>query len=367
MNHGRVADLGLGHLRIGEAHAGVPVSALGAEYCAPAGSMPLREAVAGWQRTEPDEVAITTGASLGLVATLGTLPRPASILVPRPCYPAYAPAAAALGLDVVSYELERERRWQPRAESVAENIRGDTRALILNQPNNPTGSVADVRVLRRIEELVRAQRLLVISDETYGELVFDGASVPQMRSIFGCSDLVRILSFSKLFGMPGERLGCVIADPPRVKAISRAHWVLAMSPPATAQVIALSALRSAPARHIGALLEALARNRERAMDVLSESDELAFTPPSGGCFMWIEVVGCPLDSRSFAGRCAADGGVNVMPGQLFGVERPVYVRASFAVPGDELTEGLRRLGRVARDLGRRGRRPCLTASSPTSR
>ncbi|MDA0167664.1 pyridoxal phosphate-dependent aminotransferase [Solirubrobacter taibaiensis] len=345
-----LADLGLGHLRIAEAYEGVPVSALGTEYGDPAGARLLREAVADWQGAEPDEVVITTGASLALVATLCSLPRPASILVPRPHYPAYAQVAAILGIEVLTYELQRSRGWQPCAESVAERVRPDTRAMVLNQPNNPTGSLVDLAVLRQLEELARASGLLVISDETYGELVFDGASVPDMHSIFERSALVRILSFSKRFGMPGERLGCVIAEPTRGVEISRAHWSLAMSPPATAQVIALSALRSRPDRHVGALVEALARNRDRAIEILAECDRLAFVPPVGGCFMWCEIVESPIDSTSFANRCRSSEGVNVTPGQAFGVDLPVFVRASFGVPGDELTTGLQRLVRAARNL-----------------
>jgi arginine:pyruvate transaminase len=306
--------------------------------------------VADWQRSEPHEVAITVGASLALVATLCTLPRPASILVPRPYYSAYSQVPALLGLDLLTYELDREPGWQLSANSVAQSIRADTRALILNHPHNPTGGITDAPTLRQVEELASDASLLVISDETYAGIVFDGASVPDLRSIFRDRDLVRILSFSKLFGMPGERLGCTIAARERTTSIINAHWSLAMSAPASGQAMALQALRAGPDRHIRALVDQLARNRERAIEILSKCRRLRFLAPSGGCFIWIEVVDCPLDSRSFAQLCHEVGGVKVVSGHFFGVPSPAHIRVSFAVPPDELTAGLRRLVHVASTL-----------------
>jgi aspartate/methionine/tyrosine aminotransferase len=348
-----IADLGLGHLRISEAHSGLPVSALGVKYGAEAGSPPLRDAVACWQGTEPERVVITTGASLGLVATLATLPRGSSILVPRPSYPAYAHVARALGLRVCSYELHADRGWLPSIKSMEGSLRADTTALLLAQPNNPTGSIASADLLRRVAKLIPGR--LIISDETYAELVFDGACVPDVESL--AAPVVRILSFSKLFGMPGERLGCVIADAERARAISGAHWTFAMSAPATAQLIALATLRSGPERHIRALREALARKRQRAKELLQNSGELAFTAPSGGCFLWIRVLNCPEDSAAFARRCAEHGGVIVAPGHVFGIDDPIHVRVSFAVPDAELTDGLDRLARMAATVGARRREP----------
>jgi aspartate/methionine/tyrosine aminotransferase len=357
-----VTDLSLGHLRLDEAHADVPVDALGAEYGTPAGALPLREAIAHWQRTTLDRVAVTTGASLGLAATFATLPRGASVLVPRPRYPAYAPVAAAFGLDVVSYDLDPERRWQPGVESVGERLDRNTRAIVVNQPHNPTGSVAEPEVLRQIRAVCGGREIVLVSDETYSGILFDGAPLPDMHAIFGGAGLVRVLSFSKLFGMPGERLGCVIADPERLSAICRMHWLLAMSPPATAQVIALSVLRTGPEQHVRGLVRALARNRAHAIEMLGSEGRLVVAPPAGGCFLWIRVMDCPLDSRTFARRCHDDHGVHVAAGASFGVDDPVYVRASFAVPPNELTEGLRRLAGAVHALDRPTRRPHSVAA-----
>jgi aspartate/methionine/tyrosine aminotransferase len=342
-----VADLGLGHVRLDAAHSGIAPGASGGRYGDPAGLPPLRAAVAQWRGIDPDEVAITTGGSLGLVATLCTLSRPASVLIPKPHYSAYSRVLPLLGLETVTYELESTRGWQVSVESVIESIRGDTRALILNQPQNPTGAISDELTLRRLAEVARAAGLMIISDETYAGIVYDGASVPDPRAIFPHADLVQVLSFSKLFGMPGERIGCVMAASDRLATIADAHWTLAMSPPASAQTMALEALRSDPDRHVERLVAALADNRGRAIEILSECERLTFVAPAGGCFVWAQIKDCPVDSRTFARNCQERARVAVVPGWTCGMESPVYVRISFAVPTDELTEGLRRLTQFA--------------------
>ena len=347
------ADLALGNIRLSEAYDGVPVSPIGTEYGPPAGAAPLRAAVADWLRVESDEVAITTGASLALAATMCTLPRPGSILIPRPHYPAYAQLARAFGLTAVTYELDRMRDWQVAVDTIEARVSPETRALILNLPSNPTGSLADEHALRRIHAIARAAQILTVCDETYGPLVFDGAARPDVSAIWDRANIVRIFSFSKLFGMPGERVGCAISAPGRVAAISRMHWILGMSPPATGQLVALTALRRDPDAHIATLVDTLTRNRDHALDMLAGWERVVtYTAPAGGCFLWLEIVDCGLSAQSFARRCAREG-VKIMPGSAFGVEHPVYARASLGVPHDELTDGLHRICEVARHVRQR--------------
>lgn len=369
MSELELADLGLGHVRVANARLDVSPAPVGTTYGDPAGSMALRVAVANWQRTEPARVAITTGASVGLAAILCMLPRPASILVPRPYYSAYGQIPALIGHQLLTYDLDASDGWQLSAQSLVDSIRPDTRAVIINQPHNPTGGVTGALVLKRIAPLLEAAEVLIISDETYAGIVFDGVCIPDVSLIFGTQRLVRVLSFSKLFGMPGERLGCLIADPELVGPIVDAHWSLAMSPPASAQAMALAALRSSPARHIEVLVADLACNRATAIEMLDSRREFEFVAPSGGCFLWLKVADCPLDARNFARLCRETGGVRVVPGPVFGVEHPVYVRVSYAVPPDELVLGLRRLVDVASTLASRrtSERPMLAGQRSIER
>jgi aminotransferase len=349
MSTGLVADLGLGHVRI-EAQSDLGIAGAGAEYGPPDGLPTLREAVAAWEGVRSEEIAITTGASLGLAATLAILERPGSVLCPRPYYPAYPKLAEMLGLEVIYYYLEPARGWQPDPDRLGQLVREDTRAVLWNFPNNPTGSLPTPALLEVMKDLVRRADLLVISDEVYADFVHDGAPAPDMAAALGSGAVVRLRSFSKLFGMPGERLGYAVTDPCRLQAISRAHWTLAMSPPTTAQTRALMLLRSKPRRRLQRVRELLAANRDRAVQILAGCDRIKLIVPPAGIFCWLEVVDCRVDSRALAHACAADAGVVVVPGAAFGVDSPTYLRASFAVSEDEVTRGFEALVTFIRSL-----------------
>jgi aspartate/methionine/tyrosine aminotransferase len=333
-----VADLGLGHVRVADPGVADP-GALGAEYGPAEGFPAVREAVAAWERVPVEEVALTTGASLGLVATLATLERPGSVLCPRPHFPAYPRVAGLLGLDVIYYDLAGPTDWEPDPDRLARLARPDTRALLWNYPANPTGGVPTAATLRAVAAVARRADLLVISDEVYADFVYGGRSFPDTREYFPPVRLVRLKSFSKAFGIPGERLGYVAADPVRVRAVGRAHWALAMSPPAAAQALALKSLRSDPAGRVRGLRAILADNRATAARILAGCDRVRFATPAAGIFLWIEVPDCGLDSHGLARACAEEAGVIVMPGSSFGVDDPVYLRASFAAPHDEVMRG----------------------------
>jgi aminotransferase len=342
-------DLSLGHVRFSSPSNRRTVTA-GAEYGPAEGDPRLREAIAVWEGVSAGEVGITTGASLGLVATLATLERPCSVLCPRPFYPAYPKLAGFLGLEVLFYELGSMRGWQPDPEAFERLIRSDTRAVLWNFPNNPTGAVPSRAVLEAIREVFRKANLLVLSDEAYADFVFDGEPFPDMRAAFGPESVVRLRSFSKILQMPGERLGYVVTDPDRLRSISRNHWLLALSPPATAQAVALLELRSDLSSRLQELCGALGDIRARGARLLDGCDRIRFIAPPAGFFFWIEVLDCPVDSRTLARLCSSEAGVAVQPGAVFGVEEPVYLRASFAVEPEEAIRGLEALVEFLRRL-----------------
>ncbi len=303
----------------------------------------LREAIAAWEGVSVEEVCVTTGASLGLVAALTGLPRPCSVLCPRPYYPAYPSLAELLGLKTLFYDLEPELGWQPDPLALARLLREDSRALLWNFPSNPTGTIPDPAVLAKVRELVQEANLLVLSDEVYADFIYDGHAFPDMRAALGHSHAIRLRSFSKLFRMAGERLGYVIGDPDRLRGIRRNHWLLAMSPPAAAQALALAGMRLDLSRQTGELRRELSVLRDLAARILDGCGRVRFSRPPAGIFYWIEVLGCPIDSRALVRLCAEEAGVLVQPGAVFGIGEPVYLRASFAVERDEMGRGFESL------------------------
>jgi aspartate/methionine/tyrosine aminotransferase len=343
-------DLGLGHLRIFDEIDERSVPFAGREYTPPGGMVALREAIAEYERVSASEVAVTTGASMALVSTLATLRRPGRVLCPRPHFPAYPRMAAMLGFDVSYYDMHAENGWLPDPAELRALLTPDVRAIFWNFPGNPTGAVCSTDLLHELAAVVGDRDVTIVSDEVYASLSFDDADVrTDPTDVFGRTRVVRVMSFSKAFQIPGERLGYVIAGADRAIAIARAHWELAMSPPATGQALALTLLRDDPEGHVRTVRKIVHERRDLAIDVVRRFPRLRWTEPRAGIFLWIEIVDCDVDAPTFASQCRDDG-VIVVPGTAFGVSDRVFFRASYGVPREEIENGFARVGSIAEAL-----------------
>lgn len=343
-------DLSLGHVRW-PSFASPGSSSLGDEYGPPLGIEALRDAAAGWVGVAPEMVAITTGASLALAATLATLGRSCSMLCPCPYYPLYPRLADLFGIELIYYELRPEQNWQPDGDELKHLIRDNTRAILWNCPGNPIGLLPSPGMISELCRVISSRDLLLISDETYTDYVFDNATVPNLAEFLTPDSLVRIRSFSKLLAMPGERVGFVVAASDRLAAISRAHWTLALSPPTTPQAIALSRMRSGLADCARRHCAILQRNRD-AMDAIFRHGGIGVVKPNAGIFLWIGPFAEDVSAETLRQDCRSRAGVAVMPGSAFGIAAPAYLRVSFAVPEDEAVQGAEMLAKFLRPVTR---------------
>jgi len=335
-----IIDLGLGEVRLGLEPREAP--AHGTRYAPPEGFTALRTAIGARHGVPLEHVTITTGASMALSATLASLQRPASVLVPRPYFPAYPAVLDILGMTPLFYPVSSGATSLTVADLTA-LLRADTRAIVINFPGNPLGNVTDAGTLAAIAEFAAGHDLIVISDEVYADFVYDAeaAVIPANRQ----ARTVHIRSFSKVFGMPGDRLGYAVSSPELTERITRMHWQLAMCAPAPAQVRAaqllLADLKGSSAQRRATLM----RNRDKAVAFLSEAG-IQVALPQAGVFLWLQLETSAGDSRALAQRCLRDAGVVVAAGADFGVGAPVCLRVSFAVEPDDLMEGVRRLAGV---------------------
>lgn len=342
-------DLGLGHIRLGDALTPDHAVGAGSAYLAPGGAAALRSAIAGFEGVPSNHVAVTTGASMGLVAALAILPRPGIVLCPRPYYPAYPKVCRQLGFDVVFYDLEESEGWRPDPDRFRDLAGPGTRAILWNFPANPAGSMPTPEWSALLAAAARRTGGVVISDEVYADFVY--GDEPTLSTELAAEGLlVRIRSFSKTFRLAGERLGYVIARPDLIDRIASAHWDMAMSAPAFAQDVAREILGSAPAERVRDLRNELASRRDLAAALLVNGRGVRTSPPQGGIFFWVELVDCALDSREIVRTFAERSGVLVVPGVAFGIEQPTFIRMSFAVPERDLVEGIRRLSAAVENV-----------------
>jgi alanine-synthesizing transaminase len=181
-------------------------------YCPSPGIPEAREAVSSdfasrGLAIDPDRVLITSGTSEGIELTLSTLVDPGDeVLVPMPTYPLYTAVLAKIGARVVYYRLDPARGWIPDVDHIRSLIGPVTRALVVIDPNNPTGAVLPTPARRALLELAQSHNLPILADEVYADVAYDGPVAP-LGSLDPDAPVISFSSLSKAYLAPGWRTG----------------------------------------------------------------------------------------------------------------------------------------------------------------
>jgi len=181
-------------------------------YAASAGILPAREAVAGelTRRGMPmtaDRVVITSGTSEGIELTLTALAEAGDeVLIPSPTYPLYTAVLAKIGAKPVFYRKDPANHWLPDVREIEQLITPATRALVVIDPNNPTGASYPDEIRRGLIEIAERHNLPILADEVYGDLAYDGPVAP-MASLYPDAPIISFSSLSKAYLAPGWRAG----------------------------------------------------------------------------------------------------------------------------------------------------------------
>lgn len=313
----------------------------------------LREAVAakfareqGLQYSPADEILITTGATLGIYATLAAVLNPGDeILVPDPIYDAYRSPITLAGAvpQYVSSEISGGR-FLLSADKLARACTPRTRAILLNTPWNPTGTVFTKDELRSIVALAEERNLVVISDEIYESIVYDGARhiSPATLSAAARERTLIINSFSKTYAMTGWRLGYCAGPADLIAAM---YLVLQQSSrgPATFVQDAGATALSGPQDCVAAMQAEYAARRQRVSAELADVPGVRVLAPEGGFFAMLDVRELKRPSDEIRRRLLNDHAVAVVHGAAYGPGGEGLLRVSFGSGGRALAEGLERL------------------------
>ncbi len=165
----------------------------------------------------PDRVLITSGTSEGIeLALTGIVDEGEEVLVPSPTYPLYTAVLAKIGARPAYYRTDHTREWMPDLDHIRSLINPKTRALVVIDPNNPTGAIYSDQVRRDLIEIADAHGLVILADEVYGDLAYDGA-VPPLAALDNDAPIVSYSSLSKAYLAPGWRAGWMaVGSSPRL-------------------------------------------------------------------------------------------------------------------------------------------------------
>jgi alanine-synthesizing transaminase len=191
-------------------------------YAPSAGIVPAREAVSAecvgrGMAMNPDRVVITSGTSEGIELALTALAGPGDdVLIPLPTYPLYTAVLAKIGARAVFYRTDASRGWQPDIEHVKSLLTTATRALVVIDPNNPTGATYSREARQALVDLADTHNIPLLADEVYADLAFDGP-VPALAALNPDAPVITFSSLSKAYLAPGWRMGWLaVAMPPRL-------------------------------------------------------------------------------------------------------------------------------------------------------
>jgi aminotransferase len=295
-----------------------------------------------------DEILITTGVSEGYDLAIRAIVNPGDeVIIHEPSYVSYKPCVTFVCGTPVVVNTTAEDEFKLSAESLRNAITPKTKALVLNFPNNPTGAAMTKRDLEEIADVINEHEILVISDEIYDKLTYEGVHTP-FSSLKGMRDRTIILNgFSKAYAMTGFRIGFSLAPPDITEAMMKVHQYTMLCAPITGQMSALEALR-----HGRKEVESMAReyNRRRRFIVKRLNKiGLTCTNPKGAFYAFPSIKSTKLTSEEFSTQLLKKEKVAVVPGTAFGECGEGYVRCSYATSMEDLKTALDRIESFVKD------------------
>lgn len=320
-------------------------------YTPSAGLPELREAIAkklfrdnGIEIDPRKELLITIGATEAVfLCMVGILNPGDEILVPEPMFIYYADWGEFAGAKTVSVPLREEENFRLKPEDIDRCATPNSRMLVLNSPHNPTGTVLDQDSLAAISEVAQKHDLIVLSDEVYEKMVYDGAKHYSIASFPGMkSRTLTINSFSKTFSMTGWRLGYVVGNPNLIEALLKVHQHTVACPVSFAQKGALAALTSSQ-QCVDEMVEEFDRRRKLVVARLSLIDGVKLVRPQGAFYVFASIKALGKSSQEIADYLLEEAKVAVVPGSCFGSLGEGYIRIAYSTSHDHLEEGLSRI------------------------
>jgi aminotransferase len=318
-------------------------------YTPNAGILEIREEIAKYLKSfnvsvDPDkEIIITTGGMGGLSLTLSvTISQGDEVLVQDPQWLNYYSQVKFFGGIPVPVPVYEKDSFKLTADNLRKKITAKTKILMLNSPNNPTGAVLEYEDLKEIAKVAIEHDLLVLSDEVYSTLLYDGTKHCSIASIEGMKDRTIIInSFSKAFAMTGWRIGFAAGNAEIIDKMVKLQENTVACVNASAQYAAIKALRCQD--KVDEMVEIYKRRRDIIVQGLNDIKGISCYKPKGSFYVFANIKGLGKDSETVANELLEKAGVITIPGAAFGEYGEGYLRMSYANSEENIMEAIRRI------------------------
>lgn len=335
-------------------------------YTSNAGLLDLRQAISrdmqcryGVEYNPDTEIVTTVGVSEGLDLAMRVLLDPGDeVVVPEPTYVSYKPTVELAGGVAIGVPTDEEHEFKLLPEVLEACITPRTKAILMGYPNNPTGATMSRAELQPIADVCAKHGLIVLSDEIYAHLTYEGEHTC-FASLPGMADRTVIFNgFSKAYAMTGWRLGYACGPSEIIEAMNRIHAYVALCAPVFAQVGAIEALSNGEVEMRRMIAE---YDQRRRLFVKGLNDiGLPCFMPRGAFYAFPRISHLGLTSREFSRRLLFEHNVAAVPGDAFGPCGEGYLRCTYATSMDNLKIALERMEQFVNGL-KTGQRGCETA------
>jgi aspartate aminotransferase len=328
------------------------------KYTPSSGIPELREAIAAkFQREngltyKPSQIIVNCGGKHSCYnVILATCEEGDEVIIPAPYWLSYPEMAKLVGATAVILPTSDRTEFKVTPEQLRAAITPRTRLFILNSPSNPTGSVYTPDEVKALGDVCVEKGVLIMSDEIYEHLTYDGAVVKSVASFSPAHQAHTIIvhGFAKAWSMTGWRLGFLAAPEPIAKAIDAIQSHSTSNPTSFAQRGAVAAL-TGPQDHLKNWLGEYARRRTYAWQKLNAIPGVTCVNSKGAFYLFPNISGTGLKSADFCARLLEQEKVAAVPGVAFGADD--YIRLSYATSMKNIEKGLERIDRFVRGLGR---------------
>jgi len=317
------------------------------KYGPPKGITELRLALRSLHEIDggAERVMICPGGRFAVYLAITTLLNPGDeIIVIEPTWPAYKDCALNAGIKVRTIKTTLETKWEPSVEQINNTINENTKMIVLNYPNNPTGKILPKKLLDSIIQTAREHDLYVLSDEIYSEYSENPSSPETWVSVLSYDYKKSIItqSFSKWKAMTGYRIGYAIAEPSIIDKMTKLQALSLTNVSEPIQYVALQSLNADThsfARKI--------RSRQKTLSDLAENIGLEFIEPDGAMYLFARTKHKNFDATKFSEKLL-DHGVAIAPGEGFG-DYKEFFRIT-AIDETKLKEGMTILDSVLKEL-----------------
>ncbi len=325
------------------------------KYTPSAGTPELRQALSDKFKADngldykPSQIIVSNGAKHSCYnAILATCQPGDEVIIPAPYWLSYPEMVRLAGAEPVIVQTTEASGWKMTAEQMQDAMTPRTKLVIINSPGNPTGAVYTREELAAIVEVCADEEILILSDEIYEKLTYEGVPHVSTASLPGAADLtITINGFSKAYSMTGWRLGYLGAPEAIAKAIDAIQSHSTSNPCSFAQKGALAALKG-DQQPVTDMRDEFEMRRNYMVNRLASMARVSVVKPEGAFYVLVNIGKLGLSSSNFADRLLSKHQVAVVPGIAFGND--ATVRLSYATSLDVIKKGLDRFEEFCKTL-----------------